>query len=34
MLGLGAKTNFFEGRVSEYKRADVSGDIFQLDAEF
>ena len=31
MLGLGGKQNFFEGRVSEYKRADVSGDVFQMD---
>ena len=34
MLGLGGKTNFFEGRVSEYKRADVTGDIFQMDSDF
>jgi ribonucleotide reductase beta subunit family protein with ferritin-like domain len=25
MLGLGGKQNFFEGRVPEYKRADVNG---------
>ena len=36
MLGLGGKQNFFEGRVSEYKRADVSGDeMFQIqDVDF
>ena len=34
MLGLGGKTNFFEGRVTEYKRADVSGDIFEMDTDF
>ena len=36
MLGLGGKQNFFEGRVSEYKRANVSGnEMFQIqDVEF
>lgn len=31
-MGLGGKTNFFEDRVSRYKRADVSG-VFQMDAD-